>query len=87
MSISKDNKILITGGAGFIGSNLSNYLLAKGWEVTIVDNLSRNGTWENLVWLKNNHRYSKLNVNIIDIRNLLSPLVTDFNPIQGGRNV
>ena len=69
MSISKDNKILITGGAGFIGSNLSNYLLAKGWEVTIVDNLSRNGTWENLVWLKNNHRYSKLNVNIIDIRN------------------
>jgi UDP-N-acetylglucosamine/UDP-N-acetylgalactosamine 4-epimerase len=33
-------KILITGGAGFIGSNLAEYFLAKGYEVTILDNLS-----------------------------------------------
>jgi dTDP-L-rhamnose 4-epimerase len=33
-------KILITGGAGFIGSNLSMNLLAKGYEVTVLDNLS-----------------------------------------------
>jgi dTDP-L-rhamnose 4-epimerase len=33
-------KILITGGAGFIGSNLSLNLLAKGYEVTVLDNLS-----------------------------------------------
>lgn len=33
-------KILITGGAGFIGSNLSINLLAKGYEVTVLDNLS-----------------------------------------------
>lgn len=33
-------KILITGGAGFIGSNLSLHLLGKGYEVTILDNLS-----------------------------------------------
>ena len=32
-------KILITGGAGFIGSKLSTYLLDKGFEVTILDNL------------------------------------------------
>lgn len=32
--------ILITGGAGFIGSNLSLYLLNKGYEVTVLDNLS-----------------------------------------------
>jgi dTDP-L-rhamnose 4-epimerase len=33
-------KILITGGAGFIGSNLSLFLLDKGYEVTVLDNLS-----------------------------------------------
>ncbi|MBK6935737.1 MAG: NAD-dependent epimerase/dehydratase family protein [Chitinophagaceae bacterium] len=33
-------KILITGGAGFIGSNLSLFLLEKGYEVTVLDNLS-----------------------------------------------
>jgi nucleoside-diphosphate-sugar epimerase len=32
-------KILITGGAGFIGSKLSTFLLDKGFEVTILDNL------------------------------------------------
>ena len=34
-------KILITGGAGFIGSNLSLYLLQKGHTVTVLDNLSK----------------------------------------------
>lgn len=33
-------KILITGGAGFIGSHLSDTLLAAGHEITIIDNLS-----------------------------------------------
>ena len=32
-------KILITGGAGFIGSNLSLRLLEKGYQVTVLDNL------------------------------------------------
>ncbi|WP_088067424.1 GDP-mannose 4,6-dehydratase [Gottfriedia luciferensis] len=34
------SKVLITGGAGFIGSNLARAYLAKGYEVIIVDNLS-----------------------------------------------
>lgn len=34
------SKILITGGAGFIGSNLALYLIEKGYEVTVLDNLS-----------------------------------------------
>ena len=35
------SKILITGGAGFIGSNLALFLLQKGYEVTVLDNLSK----------------------------------------------
>lgn len=34
-------KILITGGAGFIGSNLALHLINKGYEVTVLDNLSK----------------------------------------------
>jgi CDP-paratose 2-epimerase len=61
-------KIFITGGAGFIGSNLANYFLNKGYEVTVFDNLSRKGTEKNLEWLKTNH---KTNFEFIkdDIRN------------------
>jgi len=41
------NSILITGGAGFIGSHLTDRLLASGYHVTVLDNLS-NGSLENL---------------------------------------
>lgn len=40
-------RALVTGGAGFIGSNLVDRLLAEGWEVTVVDDLS-SGKLENL---------------------------------------
>ncbi|MFP4322507.1 MAG: GDP-mannose 4,6-dehydratase [Anaerolineales bacterium] len=41
---------LITGGAGFIGSHLADRLLADGYRVTVVDNLST-GRWENIAHL------------------------------------
>jgi nucleoside-diphosphate-sugar epimerase len=44
-------KALITGGAGFLGSNLSATLLAKGYEVVVVDNFST-GSRENITKLK-----------------------------------
>ncbi len=43
---------LITGGAGFIGSNYVSRLLQRGEKVTILDNLSRAGAKINLEWLR-----------------------------------
>jgi CDP-paratose 2-epimerase len=43
--------VLITGGAGFIGSNLAHRLLSAGQSVILFDNLSRNGVDQNLSWL------------------------------------
>lgn len=40
-------KVVVTGGAGFIGSNLVDQLIDKGYEVHVIDNLS-NGSRENL---------------------------------------
>lgn len=60
-------RALVTGGAGFIGSNLSAYLLSDGWEVTLFDNLSRLGSEENLAWLRQNHP-KKLTIEVKDVR-------------------
>lgn len=45
-------KILINGGCGFLGSNVAYYGISKGYDVTILDNLSRTGAECNLKWLK-----------------------------------
>jgi CDP-paratose 2-epimerase len=44
--------VLITGGAGFIGTNLAHRLLESGRTVILYDNLSRSGVDENLRWLR-----------------------------------
>ena len=44
--------MLITGGAGFIGVNAARYYADKGWRITVLDNLSRHGTEDNLRWLQ-----------------------------------
>jgi len=41
------SRVLVTGGAGFIGSHVADEFIAKGWDVTIVDDLS-SGKRENL---------------------------------------
>src|SRR5215210_6099673 len=43
----KMSRVLVTGGAGFIGSHVADTFIANGWEVTIVDDLS-SGKRENI---------------------------------------
>ena len=45
-------RILLTGGAGFIGCNLAEACIRSGHQVTIFDNLSRRGSQANLDWLR-----------------------------------
>jgi CDP-paratose 2-epimerase len=48
-------RILITGGAGFLGVNAALRMIEGGWHVTVLDNLSRPGTERNLKWLIAEH--------------------------------
>ena len=45
-------RVLITGGAGFIGCNLAAACIGAGHRVTVFDNLSRRGSPANLDWLR-----------------------------------
>ncbi|ABA79691.1 NAD-dependent epimerase/dehydratase family protein [Rhodobacter sphaeroides] len=58
---------VITGGAGFIGSNLADALLSDGEEVILLDNLGRAGVEDNLRWLKARHG-ERLHPVIADLR-------------------
>lgn len=62
-----DRTVLITGGAGFVGSNLADRLLGSGSAVTLFDNLSRRGVEANIAWLRENHG-DRVRLEIADIR-------------------
>jgi CDP-paratose 2-epimerase len=59
-------KILITGGAGFIGSNATRYFRARNWNVTVLDNLSRAGADKNLAWLSEGTTFDLEQIDVRD---------------------
>lgn len=61
-------RVLITGGAGFIGSNAAAYFIRTGHRVTLLDNFSRFGSETNLTWLRSAHG-DALEVPRGDVRN------------------
>ena len=67
-SARRRNYSLITGGAGFIGTNLAARLLDEGRSVRIFDNLSRPGVEKNLEWLCGTYG-ARVEVQLEDIRN------------------
>jgi CDP-paratose 2-epimerase len=67
-SVSADSYVLITGGCGFVGTNLAHRLLTAGHRVCVYDNLSRPGVARNLDWLRETHG-ERLIVRIEDTRN------------------
>ncbi len=65
---------LVTGGAGFIGSNLANNLLSELCSVKILDSLSRRGTENNVAWLRSLHGNGQFELIRGDVR--------DFSTVQ-----
>src|SRR5687767_14092907 len=65
--VRRDRPVLITGGAGFIGTNLADRLLSTGCPVIIYDNVSRAGVDRNLEWLIAIHG-DLVDVEIADVR-------------------
>jgi CDP-paratose 2-epimerase len=54
-AILRRRPVLITGGAGFIGSNLADRFASEGHDVLVFDALARPGVDRNLAWLKERH--------------------------------
>jgi CDP-paratose 2-epimerase len=59
--------VLITGGAGFIGTNLADRLLAEGRSVLLFDSLARPGVERNLRWLRDTHG-DRVRIEVADVR-------------------
>ena len=72
-------KVLITGGCGFLGSNLAVGALERGDELLLFDNLYRSGSQENLAWLQNKESFTFVHG---DIRNAndIAQVTKSFKP-------
>jgi UDP-glucose 4-epimerase len=72
-------KILITGGAGFIGSHLAERLLAEGHEVYAIDNLST-GSLDNIATFRSNPKFHFYTGSILD-RDLMDELISNCKQV------
>jgi UDP-glucose 4-epimerase len=66
-------RVFITGGAGFIGSHLAEALLARGDEVSVLDNLST-GSMDNITHLKTHERF-RYTIDTVENEPLLAELI------------
>jgi CDP-paratose 2-epimerase len=76
-------KYLITGGAGFIGSNYASRLIQRGESVTLFDNLTRAGATLNLKWLREQYGDKSFKLVIGDVRQFdeVRPVVDEADAI------
>jgi len=72
-------KILLTGGAGFIGSHLAEKLISEGHSVTALDNLST-GSSENLNSLKGSSDFKLVEASMLD-KSIFDQLVADSDGV------
>ena len=72
-------KILITGGAGFIGSHLADKLIAEGHEITVIDDLST-GQYSNIAHLEEHPSFHLIIDTVLDAR-LMEDLVKDADRV------
>jgi len=72
-------KYMITGGCGFLGSNIASEVLRQKSELVIVDNLSRVGSKANLEWLKNQGHFNFLRADVTDFA-VLSDVIIKEKP-------
>ena len=75
----KPGNVVITGGAGFIGSNTAAHFLKAGANVTVLDNFSRRGTESNVAWLKRQPGAGRLSIVKADIRSDHAELARAFD--------
>ncbi len=59
------SKVLITGGAGYIGSELTEHLLREGHEVTVIDNLMYDAT--SLLRYTINHHFPFIKGDVVNL--------------------
>lgn len=72
-------KLLITGGCGFLGSNLAEDALLRGDELVVFDNLYRNGSRENLAWLQGKGNFKFIHGDIRN-QNDITFAIKEFKP-------
>ena len=72
-------KYLITGGLGFLGSNLSNEVIRRNEELFILDNFFRKGCNQNLNWLRKKGSFEFLYGDIRNINDVES-IIREINP-------
>ena len=68
-------KVLITGGCGFLGSNLAASYLQQGAQVVVIDALFRRGSAANLSWLENqsaNDQFHFIQVDLADAEGVMA---------------